>query len=143
MTVDHSIELPVAGQCEAQPDTEAAQQRLPGPETAETSHRAPHAVEVVGVLVGLQGDVVAEPLGLLMGVGVATHVREERGVVDDRPLVVLETQVISETQRDPTLAQHVLHGLAEPEVDTERQRTDELGEANPLDLGRLVHTKEG
>src|SRR5216683_6796188 len=94
----------------------------------------------MGVLVGLQRDVITEPLGLLVGVGVATHVREQRRVVDDRSLVLVETEVLGETQRDPALAQYVLHRLAEPEVDTERQRTDELRQTNAFKIGRLVHS---
>src|SRR5437016_2930949 len=45
-----------------------------------------HAAELVVVLRGLEGDVVTEPLRLLVGVGVAADVDEQRGVVDDRSL---------------------------------------------------------
>ena len=41
-------------------------------------------------LVGLQGDVVAEPLRLLVGVGVAAHVDEQGGVVDDGARLLVE-----------------------------------------------------
>ena len=139
MAGDHPVELLVAGQGEAQSDTEALEHRLSGPETAETGHRRPHAVQAMVVLVGLQRDVIAEPLRLLVGVGVATHVREQRRVIDDRSLVLVEAEVLGETQRDPALAQYVLHRLAEPEVDTERQRTDELRQANAFEIGRLLH----
>jgi hypothetical protein len=126
MADNHPVELLVAGQCEVQADTEALEQRLPGTESAETSHRRPHAVQAIDVLVSLQGDVITEPLSLLVRVGVATHVREQRRVIDDRSLVLVEAEVLGEAQRDPALAQYVLHRLAEPEVDTQRQRTDEL-----------------
>ena len=96
-------------------------------------------MEPVDVLVALQRDVVAEPLGLLVGVGVAADVGEQRGVVDDRPLLLVEAEVLGKAERDPALAQHVLHRLAEPEIDAERQRTDELGQANRFEIGRLPH----
>ena len=35
---------------------------------------------------------------------------------------------VAQPQRDQTLPQHVLHRLAEPEVDAERQGRDQLGE---------------
>ena len=41
----------------------------------------------------------------------------------------------AEAQRDQALAQHVLHGLAEPEVDPERERRDELGEPDAVPFG--------
>jgi len=136
---DHPIELVVAGQGEAQTDTEALEQRLSGSKTPQTGHRRPHAVQSMVVLVGLQGDVITEPLGLLVSVGVTTHVREQRRVIDDRSLVLVETEVLGETRRDPALAQYVLHRLAEAQVDTERQRTDELRQANAFEIGRLLH----
>ena len=46
---------------------------------------AAHAAELVVVLAGLQRDVVAEPLRLLVGIGVTAHVDEQGRVVDDRP----------------------------------------------------------
>ena len=51
-----------------------------------TSPPAPaRPTQVLVVLGGLQGDVVTEPLRLLVRVGVASHVDQQRGVVDDRP----------------------------------------------------------
>jgi hypothetical protein len=82
------------------------------------------------VLVGFQGDVVAEPLRLLVRIRVAADVDEERGVVDICSLVVIEAELLSDAQRDQALAQHVLHRLPEAEVDPERQRRDELGQPN-------------
>jgi hypothetical protein len=50
----------------------------------------------------------------------AADVDEERRVVDDRALVVVETDVFGEMQRDESLPQYVLHRLAEAEVDSQR-----------------------
>ncbi|MGH9229413.1 MAG: hypothetical protein ACRD07_11945 [Acidimicrobiales bacterium] len=44
------------------------------------------------------------------------------------------------TERDPALAQHVLHGLAEPQVDAQRQRTDEFRQANRFEGDCLAHS---
>ena len=82
------------------------------------------------VLDRLEGDVVAEPLGLLVGVGVAAHVDEEGGVVDDRALLLVEPETLGEPQRDQALPQDVLHRLPEPEVDPERERGNELRQAD-------------
>ena len=92
------------------------------------------------VLVALQPDVVIEPLRLLVGVGVAADIRQQRRVVDDRPLFLIETQVLGEAKRDLALAQDVLHRLAEPEIDAQRQRSDELGQANPIDVRLFLHS---
>ena len=77
----------------------------------------PQAPELVVVLVGLERDVVAEPLGLLMGVGMTADVDEQGRVVDDGSLVLAKPDRFGETHRDHGLAQHVLHRLAEPEID--------------------------
>src|SRR5689334_1513437 len=41
------------------------------------------------------------------------------------------TSSLGEPQRDEALAEHVLHRLPEPEIDPERQRSDDLGKAHP------------
>ena len=41
--------------------------------------------------------------------------------------------MLGDAKRDPALAQHVLHRLAETEVDAERQRGEELGQPNSID----------
>ena len=53
---------------------------------------ASDAERLVVELGRLQRDVVAEPLRLLVGVGVAAHVHEQRGVVDGGALVLVETE---------------------------------------------------
>ena len=121
MLLDHPVEVTVAVQRELEPDADAVQRRVPAPDQAHGRHYAPQAPELVVVLPRLQHDVVAEPLGLLVGVGVAPDVHEERGVVDDRPFVLVEAGAIRQLQGDDALAQHVLHRLAEAEIDAERQ----------------------
>ena len=86
--------------------------------------------QLVAVLDGLHRDVVAEPLRLLVRVGMTADVDEQGGVVDDRPLLLVEPDALGEPQRDEALAQHVLHRLAETEVDAERERRDELRQPN-------------
>jgi hypothetical protein len=48
---------------------------------------------------------------------VTADVHQQRGVVDDRALLLTDAGALSQPQRDQALAQHVLHRLAEPEVD--------------------------
>ena len=54
----------------------------------EASDRGETALLVV-VLAGLELDVVAEPLGLLVRVDVAADVDQQGRVVHDRPLVIV------------------------------------------------------
>ena len=70
---DHLVDLAVARERELQADPEPVERRVPGPSGAfRQRRRARRAAR--GVLVGLQRDVVAEPLRLLVGVGVAPDV---------------------------------------------------------------------
>src|SRR5260370_188554 len=62
-------------------------------------------------------DIVGEPFRLLVRVGVTPDVDEQRGVVDDRALFFVEADTLGEPQGDQALSQHVLHRLAETEVD--------------------------
>jgi hypothetical protein len=95
----------------------------------------PQAPGLVVVLDRLHGDVVAEPLGLLVGVGVAADVDEQGGVVDDRSRSLVELDPLGHAQRDQALAQNVLHGLPEAEVDTERKGRHELRQPNVRAIG--------
>ena len=56
---------------------------LPAPSWRIAAAARPQAAQLVVVLGRLQRDVVAEPLRLLVRVGVAADVDEQRGVVDD------------------------------------------------------------
>jgi len=47
------------------------------------------------------------------------HVDQQRGVVDDRPRVVVQPRPLGQAQRDHALAQHVFHRLPEAEIDAE------------------------
>ena len=69
-----------------------------------------------------------------MRIRVTGDVDEKRGVVDGPAHLVVEAETLGESQRDQALPQHVLHRLPEPEVDAERERGDELCQA---DLGPI------
>jgi hypothetical protein len=55
------------------------------------------------------------------------HPRQQRDVVHDGALRVLQRQPLSEAEREQALAQHVLHRLPEPQIHAQRQRRDQLG----------------
>lgn len=48
----------------------------------------------------------------------------------------LQAESLGQPQGNQALAEDVLHGLAESEVDAERQRGDDLGQPDPLPVGR-------
>jgi hypothetical protein len=83
--------------------------------------------ELVGeVAIGPQRDVVAEPGRLLMRVRVTAQPREQRDVVHDGSLGLLELQMVGDPEPENAGAQHVLHRLAEPEVRGQGDRGDQL-----------------
>ena len=127
---DHPVDLAVPREREREAEPEPVQRRAPGPELPHSRRRHPQAPRLVVVLDRLEGDVVAEPLGLLVGVRVAADVDEQRRVVDDRPLLLVEPEPLGEPQRDEALPQDVLHRLPEAEVDPERERGNELRQAD-------------
>jgi hypothetical protein len=104
------------------------QQRLSPTDQPQHRPRARRTAQRVVVLGRLHRDVVAEPLGLLVRVGMAADVDQQRGVVDDRALPVVEPGQLGQPQRDPALPQHVFHRLPEPEVHTQRQGGHQLGQ---------------
>jgi hypothetical protein len=67
---------------------------------------------------------------------VAANVHEQRRVVDDCALFLVEPQRLTEPQRDEALAQDVLHRLAERQVDPERERPDQLSQSQMGPVGR-------
>ncbi len=70
-----------------------------------------------------------------MGVRVAADVHEQRRVVHDRALPLAEADPLGQPQRDQALTQHVLHRLTETEVDPQRERGDQFGEADVSAIG--------
>ena len=131
MRLDHAIEFVVSGHEELERDTQAVQRLVAGADPAHRGERSPQATHVVWrELVGFQRYVVPEPLRLLVRVRVAAHVDQQRGVVDRSPLPLRHVHALSDPQRDQALPQDVLHGLPEAEVDAQRQRRDQLSEAN-------------
>ena len=117
------------------------QRRVAGADPPHSRHRSTQAAELVFVLVGLQADVVAEPLRLLVRIGMAADVDQQRRVVDRCPGFLIEADPLSHPQCDQALAQHVLHRLPEAEIDPQRQRGDKLGEPNVRPIRCPVHTR--
>jgi hypothetical protein len=78
------------------------------------------------MLIRPQGDVVAEPRRLLVRVRMAAQPGQQRDVIDDRSLGLLELEILGDTEPEHAGAQHVLHRLAEPQVRGQRDRADQL-----------------
>ena len=62
----------------------------------------------------LERDVVAEPLRLLVGVGVAADAEQQRRVVDGRARVLVQPEPLGETQRDQALPSTCSMGCPKP-----------------------------
>ena len=124
--LDHAVEVAVALEGELEADSEAVQRRAPRSDSTHSVRRRARPTQLVAVLVGLERDVVAEPLGLLVCVRVAADVDQQRGVVHDESVVVVEALSFGQSQGDDALPQHMLHRLPEAEVDPERERSDQF-----------------
>ena len=118
----------MARQHELEPEPEAVEGRMAPAEVRKPARHHSEAARLVVVLDRLRGNVVAEPLRLLVGVGMAADVDQQRRVVNVCALLLVEVEPLGEAQRDQALPQDVLHRLAEAEVDPQRQSCHELGE---------------
>jgi hypothetical protein len=85
---------------------------------------------VVVVAVTLQRDVIPEPLCLLIGIRMAAHPGQQPREVGHFALSLIEGEELGHPQRNQSLPQNVLHRLPEPKVGAERDRGNELGEAD-------------
>src|SRR5262249_11982396 len=128
MPGNHPVEIAPAGDGELEPHPEAVQRRVAAADATQHRGRRPHAPKVPVELGRLERNVVAEPLRLLVRVGVTADADQQRGVVDGRALLLVEPDAVGEPQRDHALSQDVLHRLSEAEIDAERQRRNQLRE---------------
>ena len=71
---DHPIEVVAPGHGELNTNPEPMQRRVAASHHSEHGQHPAQGTKLVVVLARLHGDVVAEPFGLLVGVGVAAHV---------------------------------------------------------------------
>jgi hypothetical protein len=83
--VDHAVQLAMAGYGKFDAEPEPVQRRVPGTQEPHRRRRRTHAAHVVVVLPRLQGDVVTEPLRLLVRVGVTTDIDQQRRVIHRSP----------------------------------------------------------
>jgi hypothetical protein len=86
----------------------------PLPAACWPAHRA--SCELMDVLAGFQGDIVAEPLRLLMRVGMTPNVDQQCDVVERHPVPVIQPGMVSQPRRDQALAQDVFRWLAEAQI---------------------------
>src|SRR5262249_5432837 len=92
----------------------------------------PCLAEVIAVVrVPLGGQIVSEPLSLLVRVSVAAHPREQARVVHDASFSIVYGHALSQPQGDQARPDHVLHRLPETQVGPQRQQGDKLSAANP------------
>ena len=90
-------------------------------------------VNVSGV--GLQRQVVTEPLRLLICIHMTAHPGKQRGVVDDTAVGPVQSQPIRQPHRDQALAQHMLHRQAHAQIEAKRQRRQQFRQPNALTRG--------
>ena len=107
----------------------------PVPASADLPHhltRRADADRVNQAEARLQGQVVPEPLRLLVRIDVTPDPDDERYVVQDRPVVVAQTQPLPDAQGQDALPQRMLHRLTHPEIGSERQHDQQLGQPYTL-----------
>jgi hypothetical protein len=136
-----ALHLATAGDEKLEAQAEAVQGRMAGAEGPDAGRGKAQAPQVVVVLDRLRGDVVAEPLRLLVRIRVAADFEQQGGVVDGRPLLLVEPECLGQPQRDHALAERVLHRLPEAEIDPQRQRGHELRQPNALPIGHAADTR--
>jgi hypothetical protein len=128
VVLDHGLGHPAAVTRERRPEPRALRHGLARAEVTEDEQRLRgHRAEIGVPEVGLQRHLVAEPLGLLVGIDVAAYPDQERGVVDDLTVGLVQVHPLGQPQRDQALAQDVLHRLAHTQVGAERQHAEQFG----------------
>jgi len=93
------------------------------------------------VRVGFDGEIVAKPFGLLVGVGVAPDPGQQPGVVDVRALGLAQPDPVGDAQRDHARPAHVLHRLPESQIGTQGEQRNQLGKPKmPRRGNRTTHS---
>ena len=127
MVVEDAVGGAAAVAEEGHPGTSALEERTPGSDVLQ--HEAGSRTVDEGE-VCFERQIVAEPLGLLVGVDVASDPREERGVEDRGARRFVQADALGQAHRDQALPEDVLHGLPQPEVGPQRQDGEELRAAH-------------
>ena len=107
------------------------QARTPDVLDQERSGRSCLAEIIAVVRIPLDGQIVSEPLSLLVRVSVAAHPREQARVVHDASFSIVDGRALSQPQGDQARPDHVLHRLPQTQVGPERQQGDKFSAANP------------
>jgi hypothetical protein len=139
MVGEHVVDLAMARQHELEPQSEAVERRMARAEKTHAFGRHSQAPGLVVVLDRLQGDVIAEPLRLLVGIGMAADIDQQGGVIDSRALLLVEPDTLGQAHGDQALAQDVLHRLPEAEVYAQREGGYELRQPNLRGIGLAGH----
>jgi hypothetical protein len=142
VVLEHGLGVLVAAAEESQPHPRPVEDRLVRRQVPEHEPHTRHcAREVEEADVGLEGQLVAKPLRLLVRVDVAADPSQERRVVHDLAVGLVEAHALGQAQGDKALAQHVLHGLAHPEVGRQRQHRQQLSQSSARRRGGLRHDR--
>jgi hypothetical protein len=96
MMRDHAVQLPVAGHGELHTHPEAVQRRIAATHDTQHCQRRRRGTELVLILPGLQDNIIAKPLSLLMGVRVAPHIDQEGRVVHHGALVIGQPHAVGQ-----------------------------------------------
>jgi hypothetical protein len=109
------------------------------PEHEERRRRSRREVDLAEIR--LERHVVAEPLRLFVRVDVTAHPGEQRRVVDDCTVLLVQTNPLRQAQCDHALAEHMLHRLAHAQIRPERESGQQLHEADPAPLIGAFHDR--
>ena len=104
MLGNHAVQRAMPGQGELESDPEPVQRRVARTDQPHGGQHRTEAAQFVNVFAGFEGDIVAEPFGLLMGVSVTADIDQQRRVIHRRPVRAFQARTVSEPQGDQALA---------------------------------------
>ena len=126
----HAVDVTVTARHKTHPHPRPREQRATRAQMARhvLQRRGPGGVDEPEV--ALKSEVITEPLRLLIGVDMAAHPDNQRGVIKTRTGSLVEAKQLPEPQRNQALPQDVLHRLVHAQVSAQRQDGQQLGETD-------------
>jgi hypothetical protein len=141
--VDHLAELALGVLEQGGQRLGALHRRFPAGDVAheELHVRQSRPVDQIGR--GPHRDVVAEPSGVFLGIGMASDPHDQRRVVDGAALFGGQAEPVGQSAGDDRRAQHVFGRLTQTQVDGHRQRRQHLGSSRWCAAARARDTGRG